>query len=76
MKTSHYGDFETSGKLIDGSEFARRLKVEPENHYIGEPMTVKGIEGRVIGIYPHFLELATQNYNMSVSYKDLLLGGI
>ena len=76
MKTSHYGDFETQSKLYNGLEFAQALQKEPANHHIGEVMTVRGIEGRVIGIYPHFLELATQNYNMSISYKDLLLGGI
>ena len=69
-------EFGSNPKIIDGMNFANAVKREKAKHFIGEKVAVRGIKGEVIGIYPHFLELKTENYKMSVSYKDLLLGGI
>ena len=62
-----------------------RVTAEPCKHFIGEKIVLdrqiekdykeRTNEGRVIGIYPHFLLLSCGNYKATISYKDLVLGG-
>lgn len=72
-------------KMI-GKNTYDRVAAERCRHYIGEKMVInkkvdketsagETVEGRVIGIYPHFLLLHCGNYKTTVSYIDILLGG-
>lgn len=72
-------------KMI-GKNTYDRVAAERCRHYIGEKMIInkkvdketsagETVEGRVIGIYPHFLLLHCGNYKTTVSYIDILLGG-
>ena len=72
-------------RKIAGSAMYYRVAAERYRHYIGEKRTInrliqsnereRTIGGVVIGIYPHFLLLDCGNYNTTITYTDLVLGG-
>ena len=72
-------------KIGQGQIMYRRVHDEKFKHYIGEKRTLnrvseypekdKTIEGVVIGLYPYFILLDCGEYNTTISYKDLILGG-
>lgn len=80
-KVAHIQHLRNTGRGMYDRVAAERCK-----HFIGEKMVLNRraekdfgmgptVEGRVIGIYPHFLLLHCGNYKSTVSYMDLILGG-
>ena len=81
-KIAHLQNLRNTGKGMHDRVAAERCK-----HFIGEKMVLNRridkdlggagptIEGRVIGIYPHFLLLHCGNYKATATYIDLILGG-
>ena len=71
--------------IFVGLQMKKAITSERCSHYIGEKIVIKRkidnkekektVDGCVIGIYPHFLLLDCGNYNTTISYKDLVLGG-
>ena len=84
-KLSAAGNSETDEvKIAAGRRmYIMVVYLEKLNHFIGETITIEKesffkdrseyIEGKVIGIYPHFLLVDCGEFNTTVSYKDILL---
>ncbi len=79
------GIMRSDEKIGQGQMMYRRIHDEKLKHYIKEkiilnrvieyPEKERTVGGVVIGLYPHFLLVDCGNYNTTISYKDLVLGG-
>ena len=63
-------------KAIIGAAMYKAVEMEPAKHFIGEHIKFGENDGRVIGIYRHFILCRGMFYNFTVSCKDLVMAGL
>ena len=59
-----------------GEAMYKMVEREPSKHFIGEHIKFGEYDGRVIGIYRHFILCRGMFYNFTVSCKDLVMAGL